>query len=139
MSAFESDPVVKAVRAWADQAAKTVNSGHYTDKALQALMTPALAKTMKNILGGVVGQHFPGPLPFTPISTKQLANNQRELRGCLQTNGFGLDPKTGKPAHKRVVSAFYGDAVRSGGIWKVSALDHGSFSCTGVRIPEVKW
>lgn len=67
LSPYENDPAVRVLRAWAAETARTINTGHYDNAALKALMTPALAKAKKNLAGGEVGCHYPGPLPFTPI------------------------------------------------------------------------
>lgn len=67
LSPYENDPAVRVLRAWAAETARTINTGHYDSAALKALMTPALAKAKKNLAGGEVGCHYPGPLPFTPI------------------------------------------------------------------------
>lgn len=139
LSAFENDPAVKALRAWAAQAARTVNSGHYTDKALQALMTPALAKTMPHVLGDLVGQYMPGPLPFTPTSVKRVSAQERYVEGCMLTNGFGIDRKTGKVMHKRRVQALDAGAHLSNGVWKADALYNGKTDCKAVAIREQKW
>jgi hypothetical protein len=139
LSAFEKDPAVIALRAWAAQAAKTVNSGHYTDKALQALMTPALAKTMKHVMGNVVGQHMPGPVPFTPIAVKRISARERYIDACFVTNGFAVNPKTGKHEHSRVVTAIDTGAHLVDGTWKTDAFFNGKFSCKGVAIPEPTW
>ncbi len=138
-SPYEADPAVKALRAWAAQAGRTVNSGKYDDAALNALMTPAFAKGMKYVFGGEVGHRYPGPLPLTPIRVVVTNSTQREVRVCVVIGGYSLNPKTGKPFSKYRVGAFDAGAQRVHGTWLVSKFATASFSCSGVKIKEVSW
>jgi hypothetical protein len=139
LSPFEADPAVKALRAWAAQAGRTVNAGHYDDAALNALMTPTLAKGMKAAFGGEVGHRYPGPLPFTPVRVVVASPTERDVRVCVVVGGYSLNPKTGKPFSKYRVLAIESGAQDVGGRWRVSKFASGSFSCSGVKIKEVSW
>jgi hypothetical protein len=139
LSPYEADPAVQALRAWAAQAARTVNSGKYDDAALDALMTPQLAKTMKHVLGTEVGHRYPGPIPFTPVRVTVVNASNRDVRLCVVSDGFSINPKTGKPFAKFHVAPIDAGAVSSGGKWLVAKFDVGSFSCSGVRVKEVRW
>lgn len=135
LSKFENDPAVKALRAWAAEAARTVNAGKYTSPALQALMTRNFAATMKNVLGSDVGLRYAGPIPFTPLSVRVVSPTRRDVKMCVVLTGYAVDPRTGKPA-ARTVGPADTSAVLANGKWLVSRFDTGSFSCRGVKIEE---
>lgn len=139
LSPYENDPAVKALRAWAAQAGRTVNTGKYDDAALNALMTPSLVPTMKHDLGDEVGHYYPGPLPFTPVTVTVNSARSRDVHMCVLAGGYSLNPKTHKPFSKRSVIAIDAGAVRSGQKWLVSKLDNAGFSCKGVKIREQSW
>jgi len=139
LSPFEDDPAVKALRKWADQAAKTVNTGRYNSAALSALMTAALAKTMKNILGREVTYRYPGPVPFLPISVSAVNPTFHDVKACFVTSGFSLNRKTGKPAQAFKVSPVDAGAQLVSGQWLVSRIDGATFSCSSVRVPRPTW
>lgn len=140
LSAYESDPGIEAYRAWAAQAARTVNSGHYTSKALEALMTPTFAKTMKHVLGTEVGRYYPGPIPFTPINLRVPSATVHQSDGCLEANGFAQNPKTHKPAAAAKVVPITISTVDQGGTWVMNGLSGpAKISCTGVKIGTSTW
>jgi hypothetical protein len=139
LSPYEADPAVKALRAWAAQVGRTVNHGKYDDAALDALMTPSMPKTMKNVAGGEIGHRYPGPLPFTPTRVTVTGSTERDVRICIVGGGYSLNPKTGKPFSAHHVQAVDAAATLSGGRWLVSQFYAGSFSCVGVQIAEPSW
>ncbi len=139
LSPFEQDPAVKAIRAWAAQAGRTVNKGRYDDAALNALMTNYFRKGMKAVLGGEVRFRYPGPIPFTPTSVKVTDSSNRDVHICVVASGFSLNRKTGRPAQKHTVLPFDSGAAEVNGKWLVSQFRSAKFSCTGVRIQEVKF
>lgn len=139
LSKFENDPAVKALRVWAAQIARTVNAGNYTDAKLNTLMTPELAKQIKEIDGGEQGHYEPGPLPFTPIAVTNITANSRDVKLCVLAGGFSQHPDTHKVWSKRNVIPVNAAAVRSNGRWVVSKFQSANFSCAGVHIPEQSW
>jgi hypothetical protein len=139
LSPFEADPAVKALRAWAAEAAKTINTGHYDSAALNALMVPSLAKKMKFLAGGEVGFYYPGPVPFTPVRITVRSSRERDVAICFLGSGYSQNPKTHEPAQKRVVLPTLAGATLVRGKWLVSKFGQSSFSCAGVRIPEPSW
>lgn len=139
LSPYEADPGVTAMRAWAAQFANTVNAGHVTDPALNALMTPQLAAEMQKITGGEQGHRYPGPLPFTPERVVVTSATARYLPLCVVVDGFSINPKTHKPYGPRTIRSMAGRALVYQGRWVVSAFDTATFSCKGVKVPEPTW
>ena len=140
LSPFEQDPAVKAMRAWAAQAARTVNSGHYNDAALSALMTAGLGKTMRHVFNGDVGLYYPGPLPFTPVSVKVVSATERDMRLCVVGTGFAEKRTTHRPAEALKVLPINAAAVLSSGRWLISKQDTASdFSCSRVAVARPRW
>lgn len=139
LSPYEADPAVKALRAWAAQVGRTINHGKYDDAALNALMTSSMPKTMKNMAGGEIGHRYPGPLPFTPTRVTVTGSAERNVRLCVVSGGYSLNPKTGKPFTAHQVLAVDAAATLSAGRWLVSQFNRSSFSCAGVQIPEPSW
>lgn len=139
LSTFEKDPAVHALRVWSAQAARTVNSGHYVDARLRALMTPDLAQTMRHVLGGDVGLHYPGPIPFTPIGVSFPNAHTRMIRTCFVGTGFAVNPKTGKAPKPRTVLPISAGAILVNGQWLISQLRNSGFSCKGRTVKDVTW
>ncbi len=139
LSPFEKDPAVKALRRWAAQAARTVNTGHYTDSALAAVMTGGLAKNIKVVLGPDVGLYYPGPAPFTPVSVRTVSATRRDVKICIVGTGFAEKRSTKRPAAARKVLAIDAGAVRVSGRWVASQFYTATFSCSGVTVPEPRW
>lgn len=129
-----TDPGVRALRAWAAEAARTVNAGHYDSKALDRLMTPGFRSHMKAVLGNSLGYRYPGPIPFTAKSVNLSAKNQRQIDVCFVSSGYALSKKTGKPKGRLQVTPLDARVRRANGRWLVAALYNGSFSCSGVHI-----
>lgn len=138
LSPYEQDPAVKAIRAWDAQAARTINSGKYDDAALNAFMTPALAKQMKAVIGNSVGLRFPGPAPLTPVSVTAVSGDERSVGVCAVTSGWGVSKTTGKTTQKIQVSPVRIGVQHTGGRWLLDSVSDGNFSCKGVKMPGVK-
>ena len=131
---------MKAMRAFAAQAARTINSGHQIDSKLRALMTPGLAKSVRYITGPDVGLYYPGPVPFTPVSVRAVSSTQRQMNLCFIGKGFAEKPSTKKPASALMLLPVNGGAVLSAGHWVISQFFAGKgFSCSGVKITRATW
>lgn len=129
-----------AMRAFAIQAARTVNTGHEIDTKLRALITPVVAKNIGYITGPDVGLYYPGPVPFTPVSVKIVSATERQMNLCFVAKGFAEKPSTKRPAAPLMLLRVDGGAVLTGGRWKVSTFySSNAFSCTGVTIPRPLW
>jgi hypothetical protein len=139
LSPFEADPAVMALRAWAAEFGRTINTGHYDSAALDALMTSQMRSGMKAIGGGEVGHRYPGPLPFTPIGVTVTSSTTRDVQICIVAGGYSLNPKTGKPFSKYRKLATAAGAVLSHGRWLVSKFGDAKFSCASVTISEPSW
>lgn len=140
LSPFEKDPAVQALRAWAAQAAQTVNAGKFDAPALDALMTSAMAKSMKTVLGSDVGLLYPGPIPFTPRSVTVVGSTQRTMHVCVVGSGFAQNRSTHRPAGARTVLPIDAAASRVSGRWLVSKQQTATdFSCAGVRVAMPTW
>ena len=139
LSPFEADPGVHAMRLWAAQVARTINSGHEVDAALTALMSPQLAAEISKVDSGEQGHLYPGPLPFTPVKVVVVSSTARYLPICIVSDGFSVNPKTHKPYGTRKVLPITGRALIYQGRWVVSAFDPATFSCKGVKIAEPTW
>jgi hypothetical protein len=129
-----ADPGVLALRAWAAEAARTVNAGHYDSAALDKLMTPAFRQHMKAVLGNSLGYRYPGPIPFATKSVDASAQNQRQIDVCFVSSGYAVSKKTGKPKGHVQIAPLDARVRRANGHWLVAALYNGSFSCRGVHI-----
>ena len=136
LSRFEGDPGVAALRHFAEVSARTINSGRYTSAALRSLMTPTVAKEMKQTNGPDVGLHYPGPIPFTPIRVVVTSTTSRRIDGCWVSTGFAQNPRTNKPAQPLKLIAVRSEETLTHGTWLLSVLlaVH-SFSCKGVHVP----
>jgi hypothetical protein len=122
------------------EAAKTINSGHYESPALRALMTAGLASTMHHVLGGDVGLHYPGPIPFTPLSVHPVNAHTRLVRVCLVGTGFAEKPKTHRPAAPLTVIPTNVEALKQSNRWIISEINEATdFSCKGVHVKMPRW
>lgn len=139
LSKFESDPGVVTMRDWAAELARAVTAGHTTSAKLDALMTTAFAKSIRVIDVGELGHYYPGPLPFTPISVRNITSDSREVRMCLLAGGYSQHPATHKIWTKRNVGAVTAVVSRADGEWRVSTFDTATFACRGVTIPTPSW
>lgn len=135
LSPFEEDPAVKALRRWAVQLAKTINTGEYDSPALDSLMTAGMKKLMKVVAGTEVGRRYSGPVPFTPVRVTASNASTHDVRICVVAAGFSTNPATGKAKALKIVPIDAG-AVRSNGTWLVSKFFSSRFSCKGVAVPE---
>lgn len=138
-SKFEKDPAVAALRAWAVEVAHAVTAGHNTSAKLDALMTPAFAKSIKGIDGGELGHYYPGPLPFTPIGVRNITSSSRDVRLCLLAGGYSQHPATRKLWTKHSVVAVTAAASLVDGGWRVSKFAGATFACSGVPIATPSW
>ena len=102
-------------------------------------MTPAFARNMKQVIGTDVGLHYPGPIPFTPLSVRVINATDHQVGVCLVSDGFAQQRSTGRPAKKHRVVAATGGAVLTNGRWVASRLSAATFSCSGVTVPEPRW
>jgi len=141
LSPFEDDPAVKALRTWADQAAKAFNAGSkFHDPALTALETKSFVPLTANIFRSDKGLRYPGPPPFTPISVKSPASAERDVRACFVAYGFAVDPRTGKAPKKLQLVPQLAQMVNQDGVWQVNhLLSARDFSCASVKVAMPKW
>jgi hypothetical protein len=137
LSRFEGDPGVAALRAWAQLAAQTVNSGHYISAQLRRLMTPTVAKEMKSTMGTDVGLHYPGPIPFTPVRVGVTSTTSRQVDVCFVSTGFAQKPHSDTAAKRlKIIPVRTGETLTRGK-WLLSELiSTSSFSCAGVHVPK---
>jgi hypothetical protein len=138
LSPFEADPAVKALRRWAVVAARTVNTGRYRSSELDALTARTERANMRYVIGGDVGLHYPGPIPFATRGVTVVNTAQRDVHICFIGTGFAIDPKTGKP---RKFSLLPTKVVMKlqGGRWLAAGFQDDTVRCAGVKVPEVKW
>ena len=140
LSPFEQDPGVKALRAFAVQAARTINTGHEIDTKLRALVTPFIAKNIKYITGSDVGLYYPGPVPFTPVSVRVVSSTQRQMNVCFIGKGFAEKRSTMKPAAPLMLLKINAGEQLQGGTWRISMFNTATnFSCAGVSISRPLW
>jgi hypothetical protein len=133
LSRFEADPAVKAARAFAVQSGRAVNARSMSYKPWLALMTPQARASRAVYIKEDLGQKYPGPLPFTPtfVSTR---GNTATIKACVWVQGWGVDPRTGKPARKRQVLPLAFEMKRPGRTWLFNALTDSSGSCDAVTV-----
>jgi hypothetical protein len=127
------------LRAWAAQAAKTVNAGKFTDAALAKLMTPFMGGSMKAIMGDEVGSYYPGPAPMLPLSVSAVSPSERRMNTCSVATGFAQKPGAHVPLEALRLTAVDARANLIAGSWKVSQFSAGDFSCATVKVPMPTW
>jgi hypothetical protein len=93
-----------------------------------------LQRSINRILGNSVGYRYPGPLPFTPTRVDAASSQVRRVNACFVTNGYGIDPKTGKPHGKYHVTPIAAQLRRVNSHWLLDVFGAGTFSCKGVKI-----
>jgi hypothetical protein len=136
LSRFEGDPGVAALRDFAAASARTINSGRYISPQLRTLMTPTVAKEMKQTNGPDVGLHYPGPVPFTPLRVAVTSTTSRRIDACWVSTGFAQKPQANKPAKPLKLIAVRSEETMTHGKWLLSVLlAVDSFSCRGVHVP----
>ncbi|MCW2568946.1 MAG: hypothetical protein JWN54_3043 [Mycobacterium sp.] len=131
---YEKDPGVQTMRAYYAALSKAVNARNLRLPELVALTTPKRAAQIVILLRDELGNRVPGPVPFTPVAVRSNGPGSRTVLLCVLSNGFSLDPKTGKPARARLVRAIQADLVKVGGRWKVDEVTRKSFSCAGAEV-----
>lgn len=140
LSAFEQDPAVQGMRKFFYQAGRTINSGRVIDGQLRALVTPFVAKQMKQVTGPDVGTYYPGPAPYQPTGVKVVNSSKKIISGCLEANGWAQNRKTHKPAHPLQIAGVQVVMVNESGRWLVDGLPFTkSISCKGVTVRTQKW
>ena len=128
---------MKAARAWAAAAARSINDGARTTwRAVEALHDPERPAGLPPLAADEFGLYYPGPLPFTPTSVDH-AGSEATLDVCFWSAGFGLDRKTGQPSHAREVIPMQFAMVRQGGSWKINAFYSSQASCSKVPVKGV--
>jgi hypothetical protein len=133
-SPYEDDPGVQTMRLYYAAAAKAVNARNLRHPELVAVSTPKRADRNVINLKDELGNRAPGPVPFTPIAVRSNGPGSRTVLMCVLGEGHSINPKTGKPAHARLVRAVQADLVKVGGRWKVDGLTRAKFSCAGVEV-----
>lgn len=135
LSAYESDPAVKDLRAYYVAAARAINARNFRLPALLALSTPGRAARHQSVFGSEVGLYYPGPAPFTPLGVRTVAAGHKQIITCGIDNGWGLTRKGGRAAHPLSVLGIRTDMLLTGGRWHVDHVRaaHGT-TCSGVRI-----
>jgi hypothetical protein len=133
LSRFEGDPAVKAARAFAAQSGRAVNARSMSYKPWLALMTPQARANRAVYIKEDLGQKYPGPLPFTPTFVSSRGSTAT-IKACVWVQGWGVDPRTGKPARKRQVLPLAFEMKKPGRTWLFNALTDSSGSCDGVTV-----
>jgi hypothetical protein len=137
-SRFESRPQVKVVRQWAVAYANAVNAKDRSLRALRPYSTAAGMRVFPQAGAEDYGTYFPGPQPITP--TRVTATGARSVvTGCLLSDGWGQNRKTGKPASKHNVVPVDVILKKRKGHWKVDQLYDGSNNCAHVKVPGFEW
>jgi hypothetical protein len=141
LSPFEDKAPVKAARAFASAAAKAVNDRDRSLTGVAPLTTSlGLSQTRDYYTKEDMahGYLLPGPQPFTPVSVK-VSGATAMLNLCMQTRGWALDRKTGKPAERRVVTPIVFQMRKVGGAWKLDRYQAGTADCAGITVRGVRW
>jgi hypothetical protein len=140
LSPFEDRAPVKAARAWADALARAVNANTFTPKTLGAVATPAGIAASKAATSFDTGHGYqwPGPQPFTPVNL-QVKGATARIYTCLVSDGWAIDPATGKLAVANKIGSALLIFKRSGGRWLFDSLYDGTADCAGVKVKKVKW
>jgi hypothetical protein len=136
LSRFEGKASVVALRAWAVAAARSITAG---DAAMKAVVPHATANGLSDTRyasADDMGLLYPGPLPFTPVKVTESGSAATVL-ACLQSGGWGQDPKTKLPKSKRAVIAADFTLKKVAGRWKVNSFVGSTRSCSKVTVKGV--
>jgi hypothetical protein len=136
LSRFEDDPAVKAARAWAAAAARSITAGQRDLARAKPFMTANGQRVIPPLAADEIGLKYPGPVPFSPTAVDH-AGDKATVQVCFWSAGFGLDRKTGQPAHAREVIPMQFAMVRQGGTWKIDAFYSSQASCAKVPVKGV--
>jgi hypothetical protein len=136
LSRFEGDPAVKAARAWAAAAARSITAGQSDLARAKPFMTANGQRVIPPLAADEIGLKYPGPVPFSPTAVDH-AGDKATVQVCFWSAGFGLDRQTGQPAHAREVIPMQFAMVRQGGTWKIDAFYSSQASCSKVPVKGV--
>ena len=131
---FESDPAVKALRAYYAAVSDAINQQNIQLPALLALSGPK-QRTFHSNYREEFGYRSPGPVPFEPLSVAVNSSTQRTVTFCGMNDGWTRDKKTNKPRKPVDVVAVKSVMVRRSGHWIVDDTLASSVSCEEVKLP----
>jgi hypothetical protein len=131
---------VRVIRQWAAAAATDFNNGDRQMAASRVFLTKAAVPRFRtDVMGEDFDKDYPGPIPFTPVAVTAKATSA-QVFACLQSQGWGLDRTTGRPAEKKQIMGAEFDLVRSKGSWVIDHLYDvtDSVDCKGVKVEGVR-
>ena len=139
-SAFEDKPQVQVIRRWAAAAATDFNNSDRKMAASRVFLTKAAVPRFRaDVMGEDFDKDYPGPIPLTPVAMKARGTSA-QVFACLQSQGWGVDRKTGRPAERTQIMGAEFDLVRSKGTWVIDHLYDvtDSVDCKGVKVEGVR-
>jgi hypothetical protein len=140
LSPFEGRPPVKALRSWADAAARDVNARQHDFPTARQFQVDT-AKVRSDVAFSWqqdFDKYYPGPLPFSPIAVSG-AKRQSRVTTCVMSAGFSLKKQGGQPAEKREVIPVVFTMAKQSGTWLLAGIAGGTADCAGVTVKGVQW
>jgi hypothetical protein len=105
-------------------------------KAVATVSTPAGVQASKGMASEDLGLVYPGPLPFTPVKVVE-SKGVATVQVCLQSRGWGLNPKTKLPAESREIVPADFTLKRTGAGWKFDSVAGSRRDCSGVKVKGI--
>jgi hypothetical protein len=136
-SEFEDDPAVQALRVHYLGSAKAVNAKTFDIPELARSSTKTRLQQLPALFRFEFGDHYPGPIPFTPVSVSVVTATKHTVLICVLGDGWLQDPATGKPTKPRKLYQGVATVIKQGSTWRVDDISETGGSCDGVSIQEV--
>lgn len=137
-SPYESEPAVKAVRAWFAAIARDVNKGRMELPSASKLAIGQAREEMPDLMRSDAGLHYPGPLPMTPVGVVEQGK-ETVVTACAMNNGFATRPGETKPARKKEIQPVKFTVVKQKGGFVVKEIYSSDAACEGVEVEGVRW
>jgi hypothetical protein len=140
LSPFEAKPQVRALRAYMVAVGQALNSGDYAMHSVSGFTTSAGHQATLGAVDFDIKHRYnwPGPEPFTPTAVRSRGGSAT-VSTCIQTDGWSVNPKTGKTIGRRTIGAISFGMQKGGGRWRVDSITTGAGDCASVAVKEVRW
>jgi hypothetical protein len=133
---YEADPAVKALRLYYLGAAKGVNARTMDIKELERSSTKEWFAHVPELFTFEYGMHYPGPIPFAPMSVTQTSPTRKQVVICVLGDGWLRNPRTGRPTAPRALTRGVATVIRVKASWRISYIVEIGGSCAGASMRE---